>query len=207
MKKAVKKSKKKVVAKTDVPNRMLGTDYAGSKAANYDEERLKQKKWHRENELILTMLDTKSKVLDVPVGTGRFIKDYKKKLIVWIGVDSSEEMLQEAKRKAPAGDLRLGDAASLNFKDKEFHTVVCVRLLHLVDEQTMRKMLLEACRVAGARVICTIQMRDKPRRGLNVYTHDKNKFLQYVKQLGWYPAEIHKITGAGWHVLRLERAK
>ena len=200
-------AKKKVVKKatTDAKHRMLGSVYRGSKAKSYDEERLKQRKWHKENEIIVRMLEKGTTALDCPVGTGRFLKEMDKRVIVWVGVDSSQDMLDAAAKKSNKGTLRIGDAGNLDYKDRSFHTVLCVRMLHLVPKAEMERIFTEASRVAKNQLILTIQMRKTYREGLNVVTHTEAHFDSLVKKLGWKKVEKHKLTGAGWHVVRLER--
>jgi len=75
-------------------------------------------KWRREQEVVASFLKELPRgaiILDVPVGTGRFIPCYRETALRWYGLDISRDMLREAKRTAVAeaklillyGDWRL----------------------------------------------------------------------------------------------------
>jgi 2-polyprenyl-3-methyl-5-hydroxy-6-metoxy-1,4-benzoquinol methylase len=95
------------------------------------------------------------RILDVGTGTGRAALLLARGGAVVTGVDASEQMLQEARRQAAAEglDVRLlaGDAHALEFADRSFDAVVCLRvLMHAPDWRTC---IGEICRVAGQLVI------------------------------------------------------
>jgi ubiquinone/menaquinone biosynthesis C-methylase UbiE len=191
---------------------MIGGEYVGRKAAGYDAKREKQQKWAAENALVESIirrlkLNSRDRLLDVPVGTGRFLKVYDKYGVKWLGVDSSEDMLAEAGKKSKRGMLLPGDAASLaDFDDKAFEAVVMVRLLHLVPWPVARRMLAEAARVCGRDLILTAQL-GKARVGLNVATHDERAFRKFIGALRFEVIEEHRLTSAGWHLMHLRRMK
>jgi ubiquinone/menaquinone biosynthesis C-methylase UbiE len=103
------------------------------------------------------------RVLDVGTGTGRAAIALAKRGAVVTGVDASAEMLQVAQRRAEEvlgrqrpGDVGVvtfarGDAHRLEFPDRSFDAVVCLRvLMHTPD---WRASLSELCRVADGRVV------------------------------------------------------
>lgn len=190
-------------------NAILGSDYVGPKAKGYDAKRSGKKKWKDEHEIIhLMMKDLKpgTTVLDVPVGTGRLLKFFQGRGFKVTGVDVSQDMLALAgKLKCKNVVLVEGDAQKLRYKDMEFDAVVCLRLLHLVDEKTMKAIVKELTRVASHIMILTVQLGDGFRAGGDTATHDDRQFRATLKRLGWNVTEDHKITGAGWHVMRLDR--
>ena len=79
------------------------------------------------------------KVLEVGVGTGLSLRDYKRHLDV-TGVDFSPQMLAKARRKVAAENLthvtalREMDARVLDFPDNHFDTVVAMYLVSVVPE-------------------------------------------------------------------------
>lgn len=186
-----------------------GSEYRGAKAAKYDAVRKDKKKWKDEHDTIhLFMRDLKpgTKVLDVPVGTGRMLKFFEKSGFDVTGVDSSEDMLALAgKLKVKNVILKQGDATKLEFKDKSFDAVLCLRLLHLVPEKEMQKIMKELTRVAKGLMIVTIQLNTEYYEGQDTVTHVDTKFRTLIKRLGWDIADTKKLTGAGWHVMKLER--
>jgi ubiquinone/menaquinone biosynthesis C-methylase UbiE len=100
------------------------------------------------------------RVLDVGCGTGRLTLALAERgAKVW-GVDSSEEMLAQA--RAVAGrtvGLKLGRAEALPFKDGWFERVVLRLVVHLIDRE---RAFTEVARVVapGGRVVCATFTRD-----------------------------------------------
>ena len=95
------------------------------------------------------------RVLDVGTGTGRAAIALAKAGAVVTGVDASREMLAVAERRAreegAAVTFTPGDAHRLDFPDRSFDAVVCLRvLMHTPD---WRASLRELCRVSGGRVV------------------------------------------------------
>ena len=116
------------------------------------------------------------RVLDVGTGTGRAAIALAKRGAVVTGVDASAEMLQVAQRRAEEvlgrqrpGDVGVvtfarGDAHRLEFPDRSFDAVVCLRvLMHTPD---WRASLRELCRVADGprrvRLSVAVQRRGHP---------------------------------------------
>lgn len=92
------------------------------------------------------------RVLDVPVGTGRFLPSYATATQV-VGVDVSHSMLQEG--AARIGSLALppvalvrADALRLPFPDASFDTVICFRLVHLLPPELLSSFFRELGRVS-----------------------------------------------------------
>ena len=95
------------------------------------------------------------RILDVGTGTGRAAIALAKRGAMVTGVDASAEMLQVAERRAreAGADVTFvrGDAHGLDFPDRSFDAVVCLRvLMHTPD---WRASLRELCRVASDRVV------------------------------------------------------
>jgi 2-polyprenyl-3-methyl-5-hydroxy-6-metoxy-1,4-benzoquinol methylase len=94
-------------------------------------------------------------ILDVGTGTGRAALALAARGALVTGVDASAEMLAVAERRAEAAKLPMkfsrGDAHRLDFPDRSFDAVVCLRvLMHTPD---WRQSLAELCRVARHRVV------------------------------------------------------
>ena len=94
-------------------------------------------------------------VLDVGTGTGRAAIALATRGAVVTGVDASAEMLEVAVRRARDAGATVrfvrGDAHGLDFPDRAFDSVVCLRvLMHTPD---WRVSLRELCRVASNRVV------------------------------------------------------
>ena len=102
------------------------------------------------------------RILDVGTGTGRAAIALAKRGGIVTGVDASAEMLQVAERRAVEAGVTTGadragvtfvrgDAHRLDFPDRSFDGVVCLRvLMHTPD---WRASLRELCRVSNGRVV------------------------------------------------------
>jgi len=95
------------------------------------------------------------RVLDVGTGTGRAAIALARAGAVVTGIDASREMLAVAERRAREEGVAVaftpGDAHRIDFPDRSFDAVVCLRvLMHTPD---WRALLGELCRVAADRVV------------------------------------------------------
>jgi SAM-dependent methyltransferase len=119
------------------------------RAATYDEVRPVDDNWWEVYALAERLGDLRGRrVLDVGCGTGRLSVALAERAgaKVW-GVDASEEMLAQARAKAPRGAaFKQARAESLPFKDGWFERVVLWLVIHLVDREAA---LREARRVLG----------------------------------------------------------
>lgn len=183
--------------------------YSGQMAANYDSKRSKQLRWDLENKAVTEMLrDEKHKtVLDIPVGTGRFLTLYKQLGLTCYGYDTSKAMLSLAKRKrgGAAKVLEEGDIRKIPHKDNSMDVSVCVRFMDLVPEDTMQQAIKELARVTRHHIILTTRLGDEYIPKVNTATHDRRKFHALLKKLGWTIIADKEIFQQGWHVLKLGR--
>lgn len=134
--------------------------YHGSVAEEYDDKREDSVKWQMEDVIVTSWLNelAPESVLDVPVGTGRFIPLYEELGIEHvIGLDISEDMLRKAAEKNVSAKsavyLRIGDARDLGAIG-EFDVALCCRLMRWLEtNETQIKVLSELMRVATKAVI------------------------------------------------------
>lgn len=94
-------------------------------------------------------------ILDVGTGTGRGAIALASRGAHVTGVDASAEMLAVARRRAKESNVDVafaqGDAHALDYPDRSFDAVICLRvLMHTPD---WRASLGEVCRVARHRVL------------------------------------------------------
>jgi ubiquinone/menaquinone biosynthesis C-methylase UbiE len=93
---------------------------------------------------------TRPRVLDVGTGTGVFAEAFAAKGLEVVGLDPNRELLDIARRHAPAARFEPGTAEALPFPDGSFDLVFLGHVLHETDEPL--EALEEARRVARTRV-------------------------------------------------------
>ncbi|HHW37247.1 MAG TPA: class I SAM-dependent methyltransferase [Bacillales bacterium] len=114
-----------------------------------------------EKELMMTLADPKRNetVLDLGCGTGIYSLELAKKGLKVTGMDISEEMLKQARKKAIQSgydlDLISGDFHTLPFEDEVFDLVITNITLEFADDpkrvvsEAMRVLKTGGCFVAG----------------------------------------------------------
>ena len=142
-------------SKPILDHKVAGDIYYGDAAKNYENARKKQPYWPAEDRylrLTLARLPKGMKVLDVPMGTGRFMSFFMEREFSVYGLDSSLEMINVAHLAHPS-EMKLvnslqGLADKLPFKDNEFDLVVSFRFLSwIVSCETAIKCIKEIARV------------------------------------------------------------
>lgn len=83
--------------------------------------------------------------LDVGCGEGRFCRMLRAEAIDAVGIDPTEALIAEARRRDPAGDYRIGRGEALDFADGEFDLVVSY--LSLIDIPDADAAIAEMARV------------------------------------------------------------
>jgi ubiquinone/menaquinone biosynthesis C-methylase UbiE len=136
--------------------------YRGDIAHNYENDRIVETIWDKEQNFIndyFSQSEKGSSVLDIPVGTGRFIDLYLKKEMKVIGIDISDDMLSEARNKFRDNEnikLEQGEVRFLPLNDASVDHVVCWRLVHLLNSNDLDKMISEFNRVCHKEIIIQI---------------------------------------------------
>jgi SAM-dependent methyltransferase len=87
--------------------------------------------------------------LDVGCGEGRFCRMLQAAGISTVGIDPTEELLHEARRRDPKSDYRIGRAEALEFPDHSFDLVVSY--LTLIDIDDIDRAIAEMARVLRPR--------------------------------------------------------
>jgi len=83
--------------------------------------------------------------LDVGCGEGRFCRMLRADQVAATGVDPTAALIEEARRRDPSGDYRLGRAEALDFEDASFD--LAVSYLSLIDVEDAGKAIAEMTRV------------------------------------------------------------
>lgn len=142
---------------------MKGAEWyqADDVAAEYEDKRFSRGGRlidEREKEAVLQALDPHEgkRILEIACGTGRFTAMLAAEGADIVGLDISEAMLQQGRKKARALgvddhlEFMRGDAARLPFPDDHFDSVFAMRFFHLAD--TPASFLAEMSRVSKEQV-------------------------------------------------------
>lgn len=110
--------------------------YFGETAAIYDATRMRKATTQKDQATVenyLAKVPPGSSVLDIPAGTGRFIRFCLSRGLLYTGVDISPDMLEVARSKIPAVptnvDLRVADARALPFANDSFDYAIVVKFI------------------------------------------------------------------------------
>ncbi|MFH0852430.1 MAG: class I SAM-dependent methyltransferase [bacterium] len=99
------------------------------------------------------------RILDLGCGNGRLVESFKGKKIDYLGIDNSEMLIEEARKKYPENKFIAFDGLKIPFEDYCFDTIFCIAVLHHIPSRQMRiEFLKEANRVLkpGGRLILTV---------------------------------------------------
>jgi SAM-dependent methyltransferase len=155
----------------------LSTAYTGAAATGYDARRAPTTKWLGEDSAVdelLRVVTAGSTVLDMPVGTGRFLKLYRKRGMTIVGRDISPDMLKAARAKLEEVDeleelhgngeagwtdctLQLGDIRAIPDDDDTYDCALSSRFLNWVDARGLEEVLGELRRVSKRYLIVGIR--------------------------------------------------
>jgi ubiquinone/menaquinone biosynthesis C-methylase UbiE len=164
----------------------LSRSYIDSNARDYDEKRVGRKKWLVEERIVkgfLEQLPEGASILDIPVGTGRFIPFYKIHNFKVTGMDVSKDMLEESQKKVIAENFNLtlkqGSIFDIDFPDKNFDFVVCVRFLNWINYDNLSIAIKEIARVAQNGLIVGVR-HHAPMSDLAIYT--PKGMMRFIRQ-------------------------
>lgn len=159
---------------------MQADKYYGDIARRYDQERCHTMRWAKEQIAVFDMIYGGS-VLDVPIGTGRYVEIYRRRGAGSIvGVDISDDMLAQATLKYPGLNVMRGSIFKLPFPDKSFDNVVCTRLLDWLTPDDMARAIKELRRVARTLIVSIRHGKEEIR--IN-QTHDLATFYEVINGL------------------------
>lgn len=141
--------------------------YWGATAQGYNAKRYTQPKWWTEDRLLKDFLSDMPPgiiVVDIPVGTGRFIPFYNERGFLVRGYDASPDMLAEAQKEVNGGHvfLRHGDITAIDLRDNSCDVAVAIRILRYLSEESVVKALKELQRIATQRVIFNARVANHP---------------------------------------------
>lgn len=138
----------------------LTQQYTGTVAQQYDARRTGTVKWQREQAIVERLLSgfpPGSSLVDIPVGTGRFLPLYEQFRINATGMDVSVDMLARAREKNADMALRVSDIRHISAGDGEYDCALCVRFLNWVDAAGLAAAVGELARVSRQHVILSVR--------------------------------------------------
>lgn len=100
--------------------------------------------FQKEIDVLVENLENVSKILDVGTAIGdypKYLTESCNKNFEVIGVDSSENMINVAMKKAPKANFQVMDMRNLDFSDNSFNAIICLATLIHVDDDTAVKIL------------------------------------------------------------------
>lgn len=191
--------------------------YVGAVAAGYEARRTSAVKWQAEQRLVERWLSEVAEaagerdvsVLDIPVGTGRFLQAYQRYGFAATGIDVSDDMLAIAKAKpmhSPAAipaTLELGSIFDIVMPDVSVDISVCIRIVNLIGESDMQIALGELQRVTRSQILFNVREGVK---GKSRYRNPQSiKAIEAALQPGWRIASNVEIHEPDFRMIRLER--
>lgn len=193
----------------------LATRYTGAMAKDYDAERKGSADWENENVIIdefMRQIPREATVIDIPVGTGRFIEFYKRHALKPTGFDISNDMLAAANQKAGQfgvdAALKSGDIRKIDAHDKSFDAGVCVRFVNWVDFEGFKAAVAELDRVVRSILITTVRVQYTPdsaieslrqrwmairRRNAKLHLHNKDEVEAVFRAHGFRVADMRVV--------------
>jgi len=145
------------------------TAYRGTIATRYDADRKVEPLWEQEQAFVrdwIARLPAGAVVLDLPVGTGRFLPLFAGRGLEVHGFDISSDMVAEARRQyaglGAAIHLEVGDAEQVALPDQSVDCVVCWRFFHLIPPPVIGRVLREFRRVCRGPILVQV-LQVKPR--------------------------------------------
>ena len=112
--------------------------------------------WAELDFLFNKYLEKGDKVLDVGCGNGRFYNKIAPKAD-YLGIDSSEKLIEIAKRSYPKGRFAVADVLNLPFENNRFDLVYAIGILHHIPSKKFRQKTLDeisrVLRLKGTAVI------------------------------------------------------
>jgi phosphatidylethanolamine/phosphatidyl-N-methylethanolamine N-methyltransferase len=131
---------------------------------------------------------SEGRVLEVGVGTGLSLPDYKKSLEI-VGIDLSPEMLEKAQERVSeeglnnVTGLHEMDASALKFADNQFDTVAAMYVMTVVpDPEKVMKELCRVCKPGGQVMLVNHFSTDDGVRGWV-----ERRMAPFGDKLGWRP--------------------
>ena len=96
----------------------------------------------RETDYLISILPSKSKILDVGTAMGyypKYLTEKSDKNFEVTGIDASDKMIEQAKKTALNADFKVMDIRDMKYPSKSFDCIMCFgTLIHLNDDDCLK---------------------------------------------------------------------
>ena len=167
------------------------------KFIKFCESEFGKKVLEKETEYIYKELKDCQRILDVGCGIGQF--EQKLRSLSITGLDNSEEMLEEARRRSNKTFI-LGDAENLPFDNASFDAVFYVATLEFVNNY--QKAIKEAVRVLEPEGKLIVMMLNPESEYFNEHFKKKDSYFRKVKHTNL--KEIRDYITKYYHIIKEE---
>lgn len=140
--------------------------YRGDVAERYNDERVGDLKWELEQKVMARLigeLPQRASILDVPLGTGRYLPFYERGGHRVIGLDVSGDMMRQARLGATLIGALIGDVTRIPLADRSVDYVVSTRLMNWLPPDVFARAIAEIARVARVGVLLGIRESERVR--------------------------------------------
>ena len=97
--------------------------------------------FQKETDYLISILPSKSKILDVGTAMGYYPKYLTEKIdkeFDVLGIDASDKMIEQARKTATKANFEVVDIRNMNYSDKSFDCIMCFgTLIHLNDNDCL----------------------------------------------------------------------
>jgi len=111
-----------------------------------DFSRTRERIWPEMRFLFDDYLFPGDKILDIGCGNGRFLELFKEKGVNYFGIDSSEKLIEIARKLDPKANFQVADALNLPFPNNFFDKVYSIAVLHHIPSEEFRLQFLKEAR-------------------------------------------------------------
>lgn len=131
-------------------------------------------------EIVTENLSRAGKVLDLGCGTGMLLSELARRSGFAVGIDSSLEMLELARKRRGNAALVLADADHLPFADRSFDAVVSVTLLqNMPNPAATVKEVARVTKPEGVLIITTLK-----------HKHSLRELEHWIRAAGFKPLSL-----------------
>jgi ubiquinone/menaquinone biosynthesis C-methylase UbiE len=136
-------------------------------------------------EIVTENLPRVRKVLDLGCGTGMLLSLLARRSEFVVGVDSSPEMLELARKRRGSAALVLADADHLPFADRSFDAVISVTLLqNMPDPAATVREVARVAKPEGILILTTLKRK-----------HSLGELEGWVRAAGFKPLSSGEVSG------------